>query len=89
MRFVKENENYLLVGDEPLQIKQKFPKVKVIVSEKRREGVQEILKKHPDTEVILMDDGFQHRYLNTGLNIILNNYEKPIYSDYLMPFGGS
>ena len=36
-----------------------------------------------------MDDGFQHRYLNTKANIILNNYEKPIYSDYLMPFGGN
>ena len=88
VRFVKEDENYLHVGDEPLQIKQKFPKVKVIVSENRRKGVQEILRKFPETEVILMDDGFQHRYLNTGLNIILNNYEKPIYSDYLIPFGG-
>ena len=88
LRFVKVDENYLLVGDEPLQIKQKFPKVIVIVSENRIEGVREILKNHPETEVILMDDGFQHRYLNAGLNIILNNYEKPIYSDYLIPFGG-
>ena len=86
-KLVSLESNYLDVGDEPLQIKQKFPHTNVIVSKNRRKGIEEILKKHPDTDVVLMDDGFQHRWVNTGLNIILNNYSRPIYSDYLMPIG--
>ena len=44
--------------------------------------MEEILKKHPSTDIVLMDDGFQHRWVEKGLNIILNNYSRPIYSDY-------
>ena len=49
--------------------------------------MEEILKKHPSTDIVLMDDGFQHRWIDKGLNIILNNYSRPIYSDYLIPIG--
>ena len=86
-KLVTIDSNYLDVGDEPLQIKQKFPQANVIVSKNRRRGMEEILKKHPSTDIVLMDDGFQHRWVEKGLNIILNNYYRPIYSDYLMPIG--
>jgi len=75
------------VGDEPLQIKQKFPDTLVVVSDNKRKGIEEILEKHPETEVILMDDGFQHRWVKAGMNILLNNYENTIYSDRLLPLG--
>lgn len=75
------------VGDESLQIKQKFPNINVVVSEKRRKGIEEILIKFPGTEVVLMDDGYQHRWVKAGLNIILNNHEHPIYSDQHLPLG--
>ena len=86
-KIVKIDSNYVDVGDEPLQIKQKFPQTNVIVSNNRRKGMEEILKKYPSTDIVLMDDGFQHRWIDVGLNIILNNYSRPIYSDYLMPIG--
>ncbi|MBT3418206.1 MAG: tetraacyldisaccharide 4'-kinase [Flavobacteriales bacterium] len=85
--WVKTESDSEKVGDEPLQIKQKFPNITVVVSENRRLGIENILKKYPKTEVILMDDGFQHRWVKAGLNIILNNYNNPIYSDYLLPYG--
>ena len=75
------------VSDEPLQIKQKFPNTKVVVSENRRLGIEKILGNYPETEVILMDDGFQHRWVKAGMYVLLNNYENPIYSDYLIPMG--
>lgn len=75
------------VGDEPLQIKQKFPDSIVVVSESKRKGIEQILEKHPETELILMDDGFQHRWVKAGMNILLNNYENTIYSDNLLPLG--
>ena len=56
-------DHYLDVGDEPLQIKRKFPDVPVIVCERRTEGVERILERFPDTEIIIMDDGFQHRWV--------------------------
>ena len=34
-----------------------------------------------------MDDGFQHRWVKSGMNILLNNYENTIYSDNLLPLG--
>ena len=58
--WVGINDTPKNVGDEPLQIKQKFPNSLVVVSESRKRGIEQILEKHPETEVILMDDGFQH-----------------------------
>ena len=85
--WVDVNSNPENVGDEPLQIKQKFPGTVVVVSGNRKKGIEKILKKHPETEVILMDDGFQHRWVKAGMNILLNNYENTIYSDSLLPLG--
>jgi len=61
-------------GDEPLQIKRKFPIVPFIVSEKRSEGIDYLLKHYPNTEVILLDDAFQHRSVKAGMNILLTQY---------------
>lgn len=85
--WVEFNSDPNNVGDESLQIKQKFPNTNIVVSEDRRRGIEEILNKFPETDVVLMDDGFQHRWVRAGLYIILNNYEKPIYSDQLLPLG--
>lgn len=85
--WVDVNSKTKNIGDEPLQIKQKFPDTKVVVSRNRRKGIEQILEKHPETEVILMDDGFQHRWVKAGMNILLNNYENTIYSDILLPLG--
>ena len=85
--WVEKDDNAKNVGDEPLQIKQKFPNSVVLVCKDRRKGIEKILKKYPETEVILMDDGFQHRWVKAGINILLNNYENQIYSDKLLPLG--
>jgi len=85
--WVGINDTPKNVGDEPLQIKQKFPNSLVVVSESRKRGIEQILEKHPETEVILMDDGFQHRWVKAEMNILLNNYENKIYLDRLLPLG--
>jgi len=85
--WVETDSESKKVGDEPLQIKQKFPNTKVVVSENRRIGIEKILSNYPETEVIIMDDGFQHRRVKAGMYVLLNNYENPIYSDYLIPMG--
>ncbi|MEM1219270.1 MAG: tetraacyldisaccharide 4'-kinase [Bacteroidota bacterium] len=75
------------VGDEPLQFKRKYPNITVTVSESRSFGIPEIVKRHPDTQVILLDDAFQHRAVKPGLNILLTEYGQPFTEDYLLPAG--
>jgi tetraacyldisaccharide 4'-kinase len=37
--------------------------------------------------LILLDDGFQHLPLRGKVNLILSNYHRPFYEDFLMPSG--
>jgi len=74
-------------GDEPLQICRKFPDVLVAVDRKRVNGIKKIMKEHPETDVIILDDGFQHRSVRPGLSILLTDYNRPVTRDYLMPYG--
>lgn len=75
------------VGDEPLQLKRKYPSVSVAVCENRAVGVQNLLGIKPSPDVILLDDAFQHRRITPGLNILLIDYNKPIRDDHLLPYG--
>jgi tetraacyldisaccharide 4'-kinase len=77
-------------GDEPLQIKRKFPEVTVAVDGNRVRGVNRLMnlpqEERPD--VIILDDAFQHRRVVPGLSILLIDYSRPPESDNLLPFGG-
>lgn len=74
-------------GDEPLQFKTKFPEVMVAVDEKRRHGIEQLLKLESKPEVILLDDAFQHRKVSAGLNIILTPYNNLYTKDLVLPAG--
>lgn len=77
------------IGDEPYQIKKKFPNVKVVVDGNRRRAIDYLLSleqgKRPD--VIVMDDGFQHRYVKPSFSIVLQNYDSPFNNAELLPYG--
>lgn len=76
------------VGDEPLLYKLKYKeKIKVVVAEKRKLGVEFILSNFPETDLILLDDAFQHRAIKAGLNIILTDYSRLYSDDFVMPAG--
>ena len=83
------NSNSQQIGDEPYQIKKKYPNIHVAVDADRRHGIHKLCKDKAskDVEVILLDDAFQHRYVNPGINIVLMDYNRPIYEDALMPTG--
>lgn len=80
-----QDVNYF--GDEAYLTKMKENELQVVVCEKRILGVQKILQDHPSTNLILMDDGFQHRSLIPSLSIILTTFQAPFYDDYLLPIG--
>lgn len=77
------------IGDEPFQMKQKFPDVTVAVDKKRTRGIERLIsdKETKQTDVILLDDAFQHRYVKPGINILLVDYHQMILQDTLLPAG--
>ncbi len=84
-----ENSTVSNIGDEPFQMKRKFPDVTVAVDKKRCHGIDMLLSEEAtkDTDVILLDDAFQHRYICPGINILLVDYHRLIIYDKLLPAG--
>lgn len=76
-----------MLGDEPFQIKNKFPGISVAVCEKRAVGIQRLMAEEKGIEVILLDDAYQHRHVKAGLNILLIDSNRPIWQDCVLPFG--
>lgn len=92
-----------LSGDEPLQMKNKFPDVTVAVDKSRIEGCDFLC--HPEklqtskkgkkcqhksfgpADIIILDDAFQYRKLNASLSIVLVDYNRPVFKDRLLPMG--
>ena len=72
--YVELNSSTSDVGDEPLQLKKNNPNCVVAVNNDRNQGVNIILKDYPKTNIILLDDGFQHRKIKAGLNIIITPF---------------
>ncbi len=90
-------------GDEPLQIKRKFPQVTVAVDKSRREGCRFLChpelvqtskkarkclhKEFPKADIIILDDAFQHRALKPTVSVVLVDYNRPTFKDCLLPIG--
>ena len=80
----------LELGDEPYQMYLKYGRqVHVAVSANRCEGIERLCSdpETKDTDVILLDDAFQHRYVKPGVNILLVDYHRLIVYDKLLPAG--
>ena len=78
------------IGDEPFQMKQKFPKVTIAVDRNRVHGINCLTdndSKKSNIDVVLLDDAFQHRQVKPGINILLVDYHRLIIYDKLLPAG--
>lgn len=86
--FIADDESTVeTIGDEPLQIKLKFPDITVAVSERRVKGVEKLLASEHEVDLVILDDAFQHRYIKPGLSILLVDYTQPFFQDYYLPYG--
>ena len=74
-------------GDEPMQIFLRLPDVIMAVDRDRRNGIKNIMKEFPEVDVIILDDGFQHRRVRPGLIVLLTDYNRLFTRDYLLPYG--
>lgn len=84
---VDEQATARIVGDEPMQVKRKYPKTTVAVCKKRVKGIDQLTAADQSLDVILLDDAFQHRYVRPGINILLVDYHRLIIYDKLLPAG--
>jgi tetraacyldisaccharide 4'-kinase len=88
-RLVEMHSTAAEAGDEPVQIKNKFPESTVAVCENRVSGVKRLFAADPETapDVVILDDAFQHRRITPGINILLIDYNRPLKKDWLLPAG--
>ncbi|MEO6883446.1 MAG: tetraacyldisaccharide 4'-kinase [Bacteroidia bacterium] len=85
--LANENSNSNEIGDEPMQFKHKFPEISVAVDAKRVNGIENLLKTNPKIDAILLDDAFQHRAVKPHLSILLSDYKKLFFNDFILPIG--
>lgn len=86
--FADENASAMTIGDEPFQYYEKFKDtVSVAVCEDRVLGVPGLLKDSPDTNLVILDDAYQHRPIRPHCNVLLSDYNRPFYNDFLLPAG--
>jgi tetraacyldisaccharide 4'-kinase len=83
-----EHANSETIGDEPYQVYTKFgDRVTVAVAESRKVGMSALMAMKPKPDVVLLDDGYQHRWVKRNLNILLTTYASPFYKDLSLPTG--
>lgn len=55
--------------------------------EERMLAVPQLIGDHPETQVILLDDAFQHRSIKPGLNLMVTDYSRLFTRDHVVPVG--
>ena len=86
-RIAGPDDSAQTLGDEPFQFHKKFPQLPVTVGEERAVAIPFILAEFPETEVILLDDAFQHRAVKPAFNVLLTTYDRPFFTDVILPAG--
>jgi tetraacyldisaccharide 4'-kinase len=85
--LAKDETTAIEIGDEPMQFHVKFPDVPVAVGEERLDAIPQLLHDRPETQAIILDDAFQHRIIDAGLNIVLTDYNNLFTRDFFLPTG--
>ena len=85
--LANETTTAIDIGDEPMQFYKKFPDVPIAIGEERLVAIPQLLHDRPQTQVIILDDAFQHRAVKAGLNILLTDYGNLFTRDFFLPTG--
>jgi len=74
-------------GDEPLLMARSLPRVRVFVDRDRVHGIRRIMAEEPPPGAVILDDGYQHRAVKAGMNILLTDWNRLMTRDRLLPLG--
>ncbi len=75
-----------IAGDEPFLLATELPDIPFVVAENRIAGARELCRLFAP-EIILLDDGFQHRKIKRDLDIVLIDSKRLLYNKSLLPAG--
>ena len=78
--------DWSIVGDEPYMMSKKLKEIPIAVDENRFRGGSFLIKKY-NPDIIILDDGFQHRSLYRDLDIVLLNGNDSKINYKLLPQG--
>ncbi len=84
-RWVNEHSGASEVGDEILMIRRKHKDLLAAVDEKRNRGAKKIIEK--GGEILVLDDAYQHRYIQRDVNLLLSDFNRPFFDDFMLPAG--
>jgi tetraacyldisaccharide 4'-kinase len=88
VRIATDKDDASTIGDEPYQLHKKFDgRIKVTVGEERALAIPYIVDEFPDTQVIILDDAFQHRKVKATFHVVLSDYHNLFFKDLLLPAG--
>jgi len=72
-------------GDEPVLLARRNPQAKVFIARRRADGVQQAIR--ADADIIILDDGFQHRAVQRDLDLVLLDARRPFANQWPLPAG--
>lgn len=78
--------HWLESGDEPFLLKNRVENLVISIDSKRFRGAAEAIKKGK-SDLIILDDGFQHRSLKRDLDIVIVDNSKKLEERLLIPAG--
>ncbi|MBO6118771.1 MAG: tetraacyldisaccharide 4'-kinase [Bacteroidales bacterium] len=87
LKEVLTDSNAEDTGDEPKQMKLKFPQIPFFVNKDRNFAIDYIRKNLPETKLILLDDAYQYRKTQPNITVLLTEYTRPYFSDRIIPYG--
>ena len=87
LKEITSADDYKSVGDESKQMSEKFPDVRFFVNKDRNQAIEYINQKYPSTQLIILDDAYQYRKTKPAKTILLTEYHRPFYSDFVLPYG--
>jgi tetraacyldisaccharide 4'-kinase len=73
-------------GDEPAELAEKLYGVAIVVDEQRVRGAKRVVSEF-GTDVVILDDGFQHRSLHRDIDIVVVTADELVEGSRLLPAG--
>jgi tetraacyldisaccharide 4'-kinase len=90
-RLATAQDDATTIGDEPYQLYRQLAaqqlNIPIAVDKNRIRAINQLLASYPQIDIILLDDGFQHRQVQRTLNLLLTSFHRPFFKDHLVPLG--
>ena len=74
------------IGDEPALLRRALPGVPMVIAADRVAGAREAIRRF-GVDTLVLDDGFQHRWLARDVDVVLLDARRPLDNGRLLPCG--